>query len=254
MARIFDEKFETSPGYDETAAGNGSDWAETEGATSTVDPDEDTASAGNPSNWDSECLEIDCIEGENCYITNTFDSTQGDFWFRFEFYLYSHTIANNDRAMIAQIFDSVPSNVVIFYVRYADPNLYIQARCYHDGASHYYTSLSAISVQTVYRIEFKWNVTNDVWAWKIDGVNQPNDQDGTDPVESEGVLSLTHGDGLESLRLGGVSYQQGFKGYYDLVAVDNADWVGEETGGGGRTTKNTRSFPLGTNHAMPFRM
>lgn len=57
--------------------------------------------------------------------------------------------------------------------------------------------------------------------------NQPNNIDATDPVESEGTLTLTHPTSMAKLRQGLVAADTAATIYMDRLIVDDAGWIGD---------------------------
>ena len=77
----------------------------------------------------------------------------------------------------------------------------------------------AVSVNTRYRIEIKWDQTADTYEFKVNGTTY-----------SSGSLTTANQHG--ALLIGYTSTEcRGWTGYFDLIAVDDADWVGEEPAG-----------------------
>ncbi len=219
MTRIFDEKFE-GVGYEEAS------WSETVGGSSTVDEDKATSGVtGAPANWDVQCLEIDKAGGDNAY-TEQINFVQTDSWFRLDFILTAESLANGGLARFIQVWDNSWAAAFQLFFYQVSGSLKLRMRSFHNGSSNYYAALTTISLDTFYRVEVKWDITNNVWAWKIDGVAQPNDQDVSDPITSEGILSSTHVTDIDNIRLGGQSGDNAWQGYFDNFAIDDADWVG----------------------------
>ncbi len=222
MARIWNEKFEAI-GYDEV-------WSqgETIGAGNTVDEDANPADVGNPASWGGRCIKM--INGGtnvNTYVSHA-GLAKADTWLRFEFVLSVESMEQDDFQYFWQSYNG-GNPLYRFNVKQKwDGTFPITLKCYHDGGINSYEALSPLVVGTKHRIEVKWDSTNNVWAWRLDGVNQPNDQDGTDPVESEGVLSNTHETQLDQIYCGLQNQSHAMTMYYDLVAIDDADWVGAE--------------------------
>ena len=117
----------------------------------------------------------------------------------------------------------------------------LSIRCYHDGASHFYEALTPITIDTIHRLEVKWDSTNNVWAWRFDGVDQPNNIDDSDPITSEGTLTATHETQINHMYCGLSNQAFAATMYYDLYAIDDADWVGVEPVGQEYTLTNLRS-------------
>src|SRR4030043_311003 len=90
MALIFDEQFEAT-GYDETAAGVGSDWVETNAGGGTLDEDfavsdVETATGLSLPTWGDQCVKLAGGTSE-VSIRQVLDSGQTDFYLRFDLIL-----------------------------------------------------------------------------------------------------------------------------------------------------------------------
>jgi len=235
MARIFDEQFEETvnggDGYDEA------NWAENVTGGDTVDQDADPADVGSPSDWGSECLKIIKLGTDTkTWTYNTFGSAfTGAYWTRHEIVLTSESLSDTDTTQLARFYATGVDVFLTILLRQATGGaLQFQVVSYHDGTSNVYTGFPTPTLNTRYRIEIKWDNDNNLWAWRIDGVNQPNDQDNSDPVETEGILSATHLTDLKYITCGSnTGGGKAYTAYYDLVAIDDADWVGAETVPGG---------------------
>ena len=227
MASIFDEKFEGA-GYEEAGA------SETVGAGCTIDEDADSADVSSPSGWGSQCLKFISLSG----ITNKVEWS--DFgpkvisFYRFEVVITAESLANSQDNTLFIVADSGWATAfnMIFH-QDGIGNLKFILNSFHDGNYHSYIGFPTISLDTRYRIEIKWDATNDHWAWKIDGVSQPNDQDASSPVTTEGNLTGTHPTDCDQLVVGNwdASNDADVTHYYDLIAIDDADWVGSESSG-----------------------
>lgn len=238
MARIWDEKFEGA-GYEET-------WnpGETINGSSTIDENADSADVSSPSGWDSQCLKIVCAGavGNEVYVKHEENATAYPILYsRLEVVLTAESLADAQQDYLAWVFQSAAGfkNAYVLTLYQTGGSLYFRLLCYNTGTGAYFLSLNAITIGIRYRIEVKWDATGDVWAWKIDGVAQPNNIDATAPVESEGTLTSTHATALDSWVLGMPDQEDGAAAtvYMDLFALDNADWVGAEAAGGGAAEK-----------------
>jgi len=220
---VYDERFEASPGYD--VANDG----ETVSGTATITPDK--ATTGQP-NWGNECLEVAAGNDEAAYYDLLYFGSLAISYFRFEIQIVSELLGNGNIGRLISVWDHLWSEAFRLYL-YQDGsgNLKFQISSYHDGASNAYIGFPTLSTGVVYRVEIKWDATNDLWAWRIDGVDQPNDQDATDPVESEGILSSAHVTNVDNMAVGTWQWDNGYTAYFDLVGIDNSDWIGAEAAG-----------------------
>lgn len=220
MTRIFDEQFEAT-GYDETG------WTEVVGSGSTVDEDADSTDVSSPTAWGSKCCKI-IVNDNGTYSYNSVGAEAITYW-RVELVITAEGIANSASEVLFCFFDNVfgtqPVNILL--AKSAGGVLQFYGAVLNDGSVNYYLSNVTPVIDTKYRFEIKWDATNNLWAWKIDGVAQLNDQDSTYPITSEGLLTSTHGPNIGVVLLGTTSWNsEGYTCYYDLVACDDADWVG----------------------------
>ena len=223
MTRFFDEKFE-GVGYEEAGA------SETVGAGCTIDEDADSADAGNPSGWGSQCLKMITLAGVQNQVEWYNFGPKTISFFRFEIVIIAESLTNGGSNRIFEIKSDAWQTVFRGRIKQnASGHLVFGLVPKHDGSYNYYYGFPILSLNTLYRIEVKWDATNDHWAWEIDGVNQPNDQDTSSPVTTEGNLTLTHPTDCSNLLIGNANSQDADSTvYYDLIAIDDADWVGAE--------------------------
>jgi hypothetical protein len=220
---IVDERFENNSGYDMVG------WTETTGTGVTVDEDEATI-GGDPSNWGDEYLEIICNGDENAYTTYNNLGSLSVSYFRFEIILPNIASASYiDTEPFVVVTDNSSSNVFWLYLVDEDmAGFSVNIRSYHDGSSNNYACLTNITENTRHRIEVKWDAVNNVWAWRIDDVDQRNDQDTSAPIESEGTISGGPTD-TDNLSIGfiekGVSSVQ-YDINMDNIAVEVSTWIG----------------------------
>ena len=186
------ERYENASGYDNIWEG-----AQVTGG-SVYDPNKDSPSVtGAPESWGNECLEVNAVAGEwainNC-IPYPPEDEQSVFYFKFELIINDASgISNDSYITLFRLLSK--TDLTVFEGRiYKDisGNLKIQNISYHDGSPNTYNSLITPSLDTKYRIETKWDADQNKWAWRIDGVNQPNNLDASDPVSSDGTLTSTH--------------------------------------------------------------
>jgi len=233
MTRFWDEKFEGT-GYEET-------WSEGEvvSAGCTLNEDESTTSAGSPTGWGDQCLKASIDDAnDSAYVSQYYSANpHADVWTRIEFVIGAENLGNYGWLTIARMNEEDPAfkDCWIAHIwQSGSGDLHIKLMCNYNGTGAYFTSLTKLSLNTKYRLEVKWDSTNDTWAWRIDGIDQPNDQDDSDPIESEGVLSGTHAT-KPALHWVGINCDYYAEAtatiYFDNYALDDADWVGAEAGG-----------------------
>lgn len=228
MAIIFNERFEAA-GYDKTR------WSESVGAGCICDEDQATG-AGDPSNWGEKCLKLYKAAGNAVYTGNSFIIKRAITYYRLDVVFTAENIENGEKLLLFDVYNDVFAPAFKLRIGQTLGALKFNLECFHDGSSNTYKSFNQITVDTYYRIEIKWDATNDAWAWKIDGVSQKNDQDATSPVTSEGILTSTHVTHCKNFYLGATEIPGTIEVYYDNYGVDNADWLGAapEYGWGGK--------------------
>jgi hypothetical protein len=212
MARIWDEKFEGA-GYEET-------WSPGEilGAGCTLDEDYACSSIGSPSTWDSQCLQ--CVvdtAGDANYVRHNFGSDIPIAYYRVEFIVHSLTLASYADMNILRVVDSGFGSLFAVTI-------------YNDATNNrlcFYRSLDApethhtgaiLTLDQKYRVEVKWDNTNDAWEWKVDGSSQHSG-------------SFTGDNSSRNIYLGSTSRVN--ETYIDNFAIDDSGWVGAEAAGGG---------------------
>ena len=224
VGTFFDEKFEGA-GYEESG------WEETLPAGATIDEDNNTTDVNSPSGWGNQCLKVRSFH-DGAYVENVISSEPIIYW-RIEFIIKGFDATSAILITGYEDEEEDPPNKVFELVYETD---ILTLYCYHNGNSNSYTSFVTPALNTHYRFEFKWDATNDKWAWKINGVSQPNDQDSSDPVESEGSLTNTHPLTCAKIQLGppslvGVVIPEDAEAtlFYDLIACNNTNWMGEQS-------------------------
>lgn len=219
-AYTFDERFEGA-GYEETG------WTETIVGGTTIDEDALSSTVSSPSGWGTQCLEI--VNVGNASYTYNATGITAITYYRMEFVITAEGIANTEDFDFIQMYDNTGGTLAAELVLYQNSSgvlkLILNSR--HDGTENNYTCLTDPSLNTRYRFEIKWDATNNKWAWKIDGVNQPNDQDSVDPITVEGNLSGTHETNMGLILIGSGVNTRTYTTYYDLIAKDTA-WIGAE--------------------------
>lgn len=216
MTRIWDERFEGA-GYEET-------WSdgETVGSGNTLDEDADTADVGSPTHWGDQCLKV--VRGgagnTNSYVENEFNN-EPDFYTRLHIIITSSSFdTNNEFAIVFTCWDASFNDCMTLRIRHNGSALTFQAIINHDGNDNYYSS-DPIALNTEYRVEFAWDSSADTWGWKLDGV-----------IQDSGSLTGGHVTSIQPVRLGLLSgTDKAITTYIDLLAVDDADWVGAEPTG-----------------------
>jgi hypothetical protein len=226
------EKFEAA-GYD--TAG----WSE----NGTPDEDASVVAAGSPSGWGSSCLKVDAAANTDWNCFRVTSSNLAISYSRLEFVITAHSLTNEgDKLRMSQVRDAAFGAAYGVFVVLNSGSLRLHLWSYHDGNVNDYTGFPTVAIGTRYNVEVKWDATNDAWAWKIDGVTQPNNVDASSPVTSEGTLTLTHVTHIKNFKIGAVADGAASKAhtvYYDKVAINTTDWV---DGLGTQLSSNTYNY------------
>ena len=214
----FSEKFEAT-GYDETW-----DQGETIGSGAELDEDADPADVGSPPLWGTKCLKSVTTGTQNAYVRDYGIGAETITYFRLDFVLSS--MGDGELNNIAQTEDASFGPCWKIVLTRSGSTYRIQIFAYYDGSFHSYQTINAISLGSVYRVEIKWDADNNAWAWKVNGVAQPNNIDSSDPVESEGTLTDTHKVEISKLLVGLVDRNNSAVVYIDNVDIHTAGWMG----------------------------
>ena len=217
MALIFDEQFETDPGYDETWTGG-----ETEDTGCSLDPDQATSVAGSPPAWDSLCLyaDVDGSQGDHAYVAGDLVdlSDEADTWLKIEFVCLANgldTAGNIGRLLVVKDSAALLAYRVLLANDGGTFKIGLATKLNGVDVTTYYSD--AISVNRIYRVEVKWETTKDLFEWRVNGVQQDaaaltgNHALGIDSITSLGLIAVSAGKDLTVA--------------IDNVQIDDAGWV-----------------------------
>ena len=215
MAILFSETW--------TAAGGDNAWSQTADADCTIDEDAASSLAGSPPGWGAKCLKCDVVGGETVRSARlSLDpaalADEADTWLKFEFVLTAHTFVSGTYATVAYVKDI--ADTVLFYVSILGTatGFRLHASAYLDGStgSNYYSG--ELALNTRYCVEVKWDTTNHVFEWKLNGV-----------VMDTATLTAGHGVGLDDfsyMGLVGVPATKDITAYFDNVQVSDTGYIG----------------------------
>jgi len=211
---IFDEGFE-GIGYEED------NWT-VESGIGTINPDSPVSNAGSPTTWGDKCCYIDIVEQTYLYQQV---APNAKYW-RVETVVTSENIDDGQEFIICSGYTYVIGFAwSVGWYRNFSGDIQWRMKCRHDGTSNYYYGLKTPRLDTRYRIEVKWDADTDTWAWRLDGINQPNNIDDSEPVTSEGTLTDNHVPDTGAIFLGSGDLTSASI-YVDLVSARTFDWVG----------------------------
>jgi hypothetical protein len=203
---IINESFETNPGYDET-------WAEN-GYLDNLDPDYLHSSILGtptpPTGAGLECLQSNASSsGWSAYATRDLGSVQTKTFTRFYVYVEAEGLAASSAKDIGTLVDGGDNDVIILRLRKGSAgNLRFRLRLYNNGGWTNDDSI-VISTGTWYRIDIKYDNTNDTWEWRLDGV-----------TEGSSTLYGTHYSGIQKWNLGMQNQSRTGTVYFDLITVN----------------------------------
>ncbi|HMN10722.1 MAG TPA: hypothetical protein PKD55_00185 [Bellilinea sp.] len=214
VAVLFEETFEAT-GYD--AVG----WSESVGVDAVVDEDYSTINVGSPPGWESQCLRIvRPAAGVNALTTIDTNIDAAIAYWRFEVELISENLANGGIIEIARIQSS--DNADAFYLRIYqkwDGLRHIQCVAYNVNAGTQYIYGPSISNNTKQVVEVKWDFTNKVFVYRIDGTDVY-----TSTIDAGGAQNTA------KVRLGTPDYAASTLSYdmvWDNIAADDVSFLGE---------------------------
>ena len=204
MARIVDENFEGT-GYEES-------WSETVTAGNTLN--EDAAIPGTPpTGAGSQCLNAILTPGATNAFATQIKSATNINYLRVYLYISQEGLNNTQTITLFNLrnsSDSATAGIQLIQISGVVGIRYV----YYSNGAYQVTAPVTGSLNTWYRIELQYDVTNMLWEWKIDGISQANGS------LTGAVLTP------DRLSIGGNHNGAGTSNIYlDLVAWDNTDWV-----------------------------
>jgi hypothetical protein len=214
MTRIFDETFEAT-GYDETWTG------EVVGSGSTVNEDASTGDVSSPSGWGSQCLKLVTTGDDAAVYQEDGIGSPTKSFLRIEVVVTAESLANGEQNVLLAVYDSSWGEAYSLWLEQdGSGNLVFAAYPRYDTSNYASFSSDPISLNTRYRIEFKWDSEDDdEFEWRIDGVTQD--------VQA---LDTGHSPNIDFFTVGFLyNIDAAATAYIDLFAIDDADWVGAET-------------------------
>jgi hypothetical protein len=225
QANLYWETFEnnspdgTWPGYDVVPTGV------TVSGSGIADPNYDVSGGSYPSAWGFQGFRSAAGATENAYYHKDVGSAKAISFITANVKILASSLGAAQTGRILAASDGSNNAQWILYLQNTGSDLRFYLRSYYDGASHYFTSLNAVSIGTTYCVEVKYDTTNDKWAWKIDGVPQPNDVDGSAPITSEGNCSTTIL--FQRVFAGNVAPAAALDFVLDLIGVGDSEWIGD---------------------------
>jgi hypothetical protein len=204
---IINESFEGA-GYQES-------WTGTVGTNCSLD--EDFAIPGTPpSGAGSQCLRsVSASAGYQAYANRTLGTEQPKTFTTFYVYVGNEGLAVSTQKDICTLADGGGNNPVILRLfKGSAGNLRFRFRLYNNGVWTNYDS-TVISLNTWYKIEIKYDDTDNIWECRLDGTTQ-----------GSGSLTGSHYTGIQSWNFGFVTSGQQYSGtvYFDLIKVNTMSY------------------------------
>jgi hypothetical protein len=200
---IIKETFE-GPGYEEA-------WTENIGTGCILNEDYSPIPGTPPVDFGSQCLQsVSNSTGYKARADLVYGTQQAKTFTTFYVYIGSEGLGLGDDKNIGGLIDGGGSSAVVFRLRKGTGgNLKFRFRLYNNGTSTNYNS-SEISLNTWYKIETKYDDTNNTWEWKVNGVTQDS-----------GTLTGVHRTGIQQWRIGLWQSSQLETGtvYFDRITV-----------------------------------
>jgi hypothetical protein len=213
---IINESFERNPGYDET-------WTE----SNPPYPNEDSALPAPLTGAGSQCLEsISTSSLYQAYAKRDLGAEQPKTFTTFYLYVGVELLSNTNYKVIGSLQDGspTPKDVFIFRLNKNSGQLRFNLQIYNNGVwtDYFYN----ICISTWYKIDVKYDNNNNTWEWRVNGETQP------DPTFNN-TLTGTHRTGIRIWTFGFKRpASDTLRGtiYFDKIAVDTNNWVGEVQG------------------------
>jgi len=209
MARIIDENFEGT-GYEES-------WSETVDTGCTLD--EDASIPGtHPPGAGSQCAKAIVLNATaNDAWAEQIKTAQNISYCRVYIYVAEEGFADGNIAVIGRIGAaagvsasiSIGQNSGVLQMRFS----------YYSSGAIQSTAWITISLNTWYRIEWRYDITNLLWAWRIDGITQ----------HSGSLVAATRTPDRMLFGIGGHTGAAQTTVYEDLVVWGDTTWIGAET-------------------------
>ncbi len=202
MAIILAESFEWT-GYEGS-------WIETVSPGCTLNPDSSIPTPV-PNGAGSQCLRATTVNANDNANANQIINNQNISYVRTFIYLTS--MDSGSVASVIRLITSFGAVVAGIQMQFSSPNYQLRFQYYSEDALNA-TAWVNIALNTWYRIEFRYDITNMLWSWRINGTSQHSG--------SLGVTIRTP----NQFRIGIMTGASNTNIYHDLAAWDDAAWVG----------------------------
>lgn len=226
-SRIWWERFETDPGYDEP-------WSQAEsvGGASVLDEDQVTSGVtGAPDRWQDQCLRVETDPGFRTSIEQRFAADIDEAYVAVDFVIDTETLADLDEIGILWARNSGFNSIFNFRIRQESGVLRLRATFWHDDSPNNFTSDDVIALDTRYTLEVKWDQTNNLWEWRLTDFSRKADGALVGPVTQDSG-SITSARVFRNFSIGQAEENAEGSGtnlsFLDRVAVDDTGWTYEQ--------------------------
>lgn len=207
MARLVDENFEGT-GYEET-------WSE--GIDTGCTLDEDSTIPGIPPvGAGSQCLKAVVLNAtaNDAFARRTL-TNQNISYVRDYVYIAEEGFADTNTVFVNALLNSVNALASGTQIGQLSGVLKMRHSFFNNGAPQY-TAWVNVSLNTWYRVEYQYDITNLLWEWKIDGATQANGTlTGATRIPTKLDVGIESNNGAAQTTV-----------YHDLVVWDDATWPG----------------------------
>ena len=192
-------------------------WTENIGTGCTLDEDYSPIPGTPPVDFGSQCLQsVSASSGYKARADLAYSSEQANTHTTFYVYVESEDLANSEFKNIGAWLDGSGNSVAVLRLfQGSSGNLRIRLRFYNNSGYGNYDS-AAISLDTWYKVEFRYDYTNSTWEYKIDGT-----------TKGSGSLTGAHRTGVKQWRLGFWQSSQAETGviYLDELTAESFEYL-----------------------------
>ena len=163
-------------------------------------------------------IDVPDIAAKNCYFEDTASLPDvNPCYFRMEFIVASHTLASTEFKSLILARDNGASPIFREKLLNNAGTLTLRLNIWHSGTENTYDGTYALSLDTRHWVEVKWDGAANVWAWRIDGVEQDN-----------GTITVSDRDEIGRMNIGPVAGDStaALEMFIDNITFADNDWIG----------------------------
>lgn len=196
-------------------------WTKNSGPNNSIDEDYDADTVvGAPAGWQDQCLAIDHqFDWFNSDIERTWSQPSIEYH-KFDIIVNSPPVHSGILTPFGLEYNG--SYFTQIQIEGVFGDAYFQWAGISTGFKR---AFNAITLDTKYTIEIRYDIPALEWEWKIDGVLQPNDEDDSAPVTSPGSITEANAKLHDKLRIGPYSQSGNLICYIDNWQWSSCDWV-----------------------------